>query len=415
MTTNDAEYQWFVDHDPDSPTLLHGGGQTGGYLVSMVVFTAGLALPPVTRATGVSWQQTIAIMSVFMTCGAVLLGFRPLARRSRLAFQIATLANLAAGLGVCLAFIGLGGEPRSPLWSMFILHAAVTGSMAESRPSLVLLLLHVLGPLAALAFFRGHDSPWAVAGPVFTAAFSGGAFHYLASRTASWRRVRADRDAALAELREKQVELDRLRLARDLHDSVGSALGLLRISADLLEREAEHPDEIRRLSGLIRDGAAGGLDDLRGTLEALAPQEPTLGALGTALETLARRVTTATVRVAVGAGAAVAISPEVRLALVRVFQEFVRNALEHGGARHAAATLSAARGGVVLALEDDGRGFDPATIHPGRGLAGMRRRAQELGGTFALDAAPGRGTRATLELPAVDDARASSLAGGAAA
>jgi signal transduction histidine kinase len=64
-------------------------------------------------------------------------------------------------------------------------------------------------------------------------------------------------------------------------------------------------------------------------------------------------------------------------------------------------TLSADGDAIRLSIEDDGIGFEVDTVAQGRGigLMGMRERASLVGGSFALDSAPGRGTRVTVRVP----------------
>jgi signal transduction histidine kinase len=89
----------------------------------------------------------------------------------------------------------------------------------------------------------------------------------------------------------------------------------------------------------------------------------------------------------------------VRLALVRVFQESLHNALEHGAATHIDVELAADPGEVTISVSDNGVGFVPSARAVGSGLDGMRARASELGGTFALVASPGGGARVRFTLP----------------
>jgi signal transduction histidine kinase len=90
---------------------------------------------------------------------------------------------------------------------------------------------------------------------------------------------------------------------------------------------------------------------------------------------------------------------ETRRQIFLVFKEAVNNAVRHSGASRADVEVRAARGHLAVVVADDGRGFDPAADGEGNGLESMRRRAVALGGTFEVDAAPGRGTRVTLSVP----------------
>ena len=90
-------------------------------------------------------------------------------------------------------------------------------------------------------------------------------------------------------------------------------------------------------------------------------------------------------------------------ALLCIIRELVANAVRHGHATHIAIAGHARPDGLVIAVTDDGRGFDPARCDgPGEGhfgLDGIRNRLHSLGGTLVLDSEPGRGTTATVEIP----------------
>lgn len=99
------------------------------------------------------------------------------------------------------------------------------------------------------------------------------------------------------------------------------------------------------------------------------------------------------------------LSAEAQLACYRIFQEALKNIELHARARHVAARLTPAGGGVVLTIRDDGLGFNP-TPRPakkksprGYGLLSLRERATAVGGTLTVASAPGQGTTITAHIP----------------
>jgi two-component system sensor histidine kinase UhpB len=82
----------------------------------------------------------------------------------------------------------------------------------------------------------------------------------------------------------------------------------------------------------------------------------------------------------------------VRTHLFRVFQEMLANVQRHAGAKRVDVWL-------VLQTADDGRGFTPGEAGGGIGLTTMRERAELLGGSFAIESSPARGTVVTVEFP----------------
>jgi signal transduction histidine kinase len=96
------------------------------------------------------------------------------------------------------------------------------------------------------------------------------------------------------------------------------------------------------------------------------------------------------------------LEPSHENALFRIAQEAVHNVVKHASARSIRIRLDRHDSWVRLAVHDDGTGFDPARIPAGHvGLAGMRTRAEGLGGRFHVDSAPGAGTRIEVQLPYV--------------
>ncbi len=196
-------------------------------------------------------------------------------------------------------------------------------------------------------------------------------------------------------------EEERHRLARELHDdtiqsliALNQRLQLARTAADpalagqLAEMEQLATDTIADLRRLTRDLRPSYLDDL-----GLAP------ALG-----LLAREATATLGIPVAftsSGEPRRLPPPVELAAYRIAQEALRNAGRHARASHVTLALDFAADRATLTVTDDGVGFDAARVSElalgGHfGLLGARERAEAVGATLAVDAAPGAGTRVVM-------------------
>ena len=97
---------------------------------------------------------------------------------------------------------------------------------------------------------------------------------------------------------------------------------------------------------------------------------------------------------------------DVETALYRIVQEALTNVVKHAGAAHVSIVLTRKPASVLVMIEDDGRGFDPAeTTAAGLGLLGMRERVELLDGTFQVDAAPRRRDDADRRAAAASDAQ----------
>ena len=89
---------------------------------------------------------------------------------------------------------------------------------------------------------------------------------------------------------------------------------------------------------------------------------------------------------------------EHKTCIYRLVQEALNNAARHAGARSLQVTVKNEAGRVACSVQDDGSGFDKASVR-GLGLLGMEERVHRLGGKFHIDSQPGRGTTISAELP----------------
>ncbi|MDP3221681.1 MAG: histidine kinase, partial [Rubrivivax sp.] len=196
------------------------------------------------------------------------------------------------------------------------------------------------------------------------------------------------------ELERRQAIADeRERLMRDMHDGVG---GHLVSVLAMIENDRRRPGE---LAEVVRQA----LDDMRLLVDSLEPEDDDLNAvLAMWHDRLAPRLRVAGVVLHWQVDLlppVPGLSPARVLHVLRILQEGVSNALRHGQARTLTLGAVAADGGVRIALQDDGLGFDAGASFSGRGLKNMRRRAQEVGATLGIESAAGQGALITLWLP----------------
>jgi signal transduction histidine kinase len=202
-------------------------------------------------------------------------------------------------------------------------------------------------------------------------------------------------------------ELERRRLARELHDETGQALTSIllglkairaagsdedaaRAEADVRELVVQALQDVRRLAVELRPSA---LDDfgLLAALERLASTFAERSGIPTAVESTL---------------SAERLPPELETVLYRLVQEALTNVVKHSGAERVSVLLTRRDGGVRAVVEDDGRGFSPSDVRADAlGLVGMRERLALLGGTLAVESEPGAGTAvvAYVPLPAADN------------
>ncbi|MBK8227081.1 MAG: tetratricopeptide repeat protein [Flavobacteriales bacterium] len=198
-------------------------------------------------------------------------------------------------------------------------------------------------------------------------------------------------------------EKERDRMAKDLHDRLGSMLGGIKANMSALEDrvEAMRQDqqyhkvtrlldqtvsELRHISHdmaaatLSRFGLEKALNDLRETIHISGRLQVELNTFG-----LDQR-----------------LERSVEIAVYRIVQELVSNVLKHAKADQVTIGVTRAPGRLSVVMSDNGVGFDPGTVSNGMGLSNVRSRAAAIGANVQVDSAPGKGTTVSVECVVVE-------------
>jgi signal transduction histidine kinase len=196
-------------------------------------------------------------------------------------------------------------------------------------------------------------------------------------------------------------EAERRSISRELHDEVGQTLGVLLMDIGHLSSLLSRSDRaIAEQIGRIKTAAELAVKSIRDMALLLRP--PMLDDLGLhpALEWQARETSRRSeMEVDVHAEEPAADPPnEVKVCIYRVVQEALRNAATHAHAKTAKVTLKRKELSMVVEISDDGAGFEPERTR-GMGILGMEERVRQLGGSFEIRSAPGKGTTVRAELP----------------
>ena len=195
-------------------------------------------------------------------------------------------------------------------------------------------------------------------------------------------------------------ELERRRLARELHDETGQALASILLGLRGLEALSD-PAKAQETLASLRELAVSTLRDVRKLAVELHPKTLDDFGLVSALERLVETWqddTGIAVELAVHLGVE-EIPAEAATALYRIVQEALANVVKHAAARRVSILLTRKNGRVVAVIEDDGRGFDPALESVGSGIDSMRERVLLLDGRFRIESAEGSGTTLVVEVP----------------
>ena len=208
--------------------------------------------------------------------------------------------------------------------------------------------------------------------------------------------------------RELTVVEERNRLARDLHDAVNQTLFSMTLTADaaalLVDSE---PERAKVQLHIVRELARGAMDELRSLIFELRPADVASDGLAETLRKhldVLRRVYEADIELELDGAWPPSLLAEQNVVLqreiFRIVQEAIGNALKHSGAEHVSVRLATPDHRVLLAVTDDGSGFDPTGPQAQRhlGLVSMRERAEAIGGELRIESSPGAGTTVALEV-----------------
>ncbi len=194
-------------------------------------------------------------------------------------------------------------------------------------------------------------------------------------------------------------EIERARIARELHDDLSQKVALLAI--DISQLALSEAPGVRARANMMAERAAEIGTDLHNLSYELHPAKLQILGLVPATQLLCRdlgahhRVSIDFVHERVPSK----VPPEPALCLFRISQEALQNVVKHSGARNASVRLTGSAESLQLEISDPGGGFDMSKPGDGMGLLSMRERVNFLGGSITIWSKPGRGTRITVLVP----------------
>ncbi|MFD7713390.1 sensor histidine kinase [Streptomyces sp. NPDC059785] len=335
----------------------------------------------------------------------------------------AAASEAAAPADYALIAVGsaaLAGYRRAPRAVLAVAAAATTAYVLHARPG-ALAALPLIGAVHT-ASRAGHRAPAAVASALFLAAYAttgatagdgladtlllAGWFlcalvtgladrnwqAYL--RQTEQRALEAERTREEAALRRAGEE--RLRIARELHDSLTHSISIVKLQAGVAVHLArKNGEEVPPALLAIQEAGGEAMRELRATLEVLRTDEPT----GTPA-LLVERARTAGLAVGLAVtGDERPLPAAVDRAAYRIVQEGLTNAARHAGPAKVTVQLDYGSDLLTVRVDDDGSAVPSRPPVPGIGLTGMRERVTALGGTLHAAARPEGGFALRAELP----------------
>jgi len=248
---------------------------------------------------------------------------------------------------------------------------------------------------------------WETAGFRFGCLLLGCGCVVFSVRTVERRRVRRKLEAAE---RQEGLERERARIARDIHDDLGVSLTQIALQCEVMQDDLGQPEHMRRHVMELSQSSRAVTRAVDEIIWAVTPGNDTLetftGFIGQFVENTLKPT---------GMACRLALPTElpnlpmmatVRHCLYLVLREALNNVIRHAGARTVRFTLALSDRRLTLTLADDGCGFDPGRqsalaeerLCRGNGLANMRKRMAEIGGSLDLVSTPGPGTTLRVQV-----------------
>ena len=243
---------------------------------------------------------------------------------------------------------------------------------------------------------------------VFVLVFAIITFIYLFQRKLIKRRIDYQQIESLLKKQELKTayatmdgqETERKRIAEDLHDNMGSMLASLRMYTDLLKEKATDAD-LQRLAGKVAELTEQTATETRRISHELSVSSLKLIGLKAPIEQLCQAIQEARqIEVEHSVLVQANLPGDLSINLYRIVQELLTNTLKHARASHVRLELTqVANDYLSLIYEDNGQGFDPASVKAGMGLQNLRARVDRFRGTISIDSSPARGTTIIIEIP----------------
>lgn len=315
------------------------------------------------------------------------------------------LADVAKGVSLS------GLRPGSKLSLTGIYFASVYRGIPSAETSHFELLVHAPGDVVVLS----TPSWWTLQRLISVVEVLAIILVVVSVWTAVLRRQVAQRTSRLQqEIREREhaerqraLEAERARIARDLHDELGSGLTEMGMLANAGFEEQESPTHMEERFHKIAERARTLVAGLDVIVWAIDPRRNSLQAFADYLECYADELLSTSrihyrFKIPVEFKAAT-LSGAMRHSLLLAVKEALTNVIHHASASEVELQIKQPEEHLEIVIADDGHGFDPQDVSSGDGLRNLQERMQALGGGCRIESAAGKGTTVTLSVPLAQD------------
>ncbi|MDD3005165.1 histidine kinase [Flavobacterium sp.] len=195
-------------------------------------------------------------------------------------------------------------------------------------------------------------------------------------------------------------EHERIRMAKDIHDDLGSDLSKINFLCEILSKQTQQTPDLKKHTSLIQETAQKMIDNMRNLIWAMNPKNATLNNLVSRMrehttDYLEDYKINATYDITENIPQKV-ITSEAHRTLFLVIKEAINNIAKHADAKNVHIVIQLSEEKLKIVIQDDGKGFE--TVTNGNGLQNMKSRIEDLGGTFVLESNLFKGTSITFEM-----------------
>lgn len=387
-----------LDERAIAAAAAYRSGWFGAALVAaLVAFSVAPAAPSVRAALHLGWRDVTSLLVPVAAAHAFATAlYRRVGPRAP-AYRAFDLVESLAWLASASTLIVRSGTAQSVFWLLHFAWIATKAWGGDRLRDLALLIVACLAVAGAFALRGERDDAVIAVGATGLSLVVWAAQHALARKLAEADR---DRDGTQVLVVERKVQSERGRLARDLHDGLGAELSALVWRARALREEVSDEATQVELDRFV-DRVRLGTEELRSIVWALRAPTEAWGDTVAYLRARCAELGGGEIEVTVtdaGAPRAMKLSGELRMQLVRIVQEAVRNAVRHARCARVDVTLGASDA-IRARVVDDGCGVPAEALASSKGgLANIRERARRSGGE-AVILGGDRGTTVDVRLP----------------
>ncbi len=377
-------------------------GEVVSYLMVTAVAVRGLVAYPEVRL------QIAALLTIFI----LLIFAEPLLRhRSRWGQSLFLIGQISVMVGLFIL------TPLADFWAIMLLPACVYVMRHFEQPvawtwivifiiSMSTMIIIGEGWVGALEFIIIYIAAYLLVGSYALLLKQTDAAQRESQQLAQQlQQSNAQLQEYIVQVEELTAVKERNRLARDLHDAVTQSIfSMTLITRTALILQERDPQQVKDKLLQLQELAQAALEEMRGLIYQLRTLSVEEDGLYPVLQKFVADVNERdNLHITLNSiPETLPLMPVQQQELYRIIQEAVNNVVKHARANSVAIDFSITETDLSVAVIDDGAGFEPGRLNSDRthiGLDSMRERAQELGGTLAIESQPGTGTKIKVVVP----------------